>query len=122
MQRGREAVDEDNRARVARADIFGKLRAALEGMSLGAPDVVIGDMNATPGSVAVASTWPQMSDACSDSGRGLRATFPREFPLWAIDRCLVAPQWRATEWMSWDPGIGAHRGQRIIIKPGPVNP
>lgn len=115
-------VDAPRRLRVARADIFGKLRAALEGMSLGAPDVVIGDMNATPGSVAVASAWPQMSDACSDSGRGLRATFPREFPLWAIDRCLVAPQWRATEWMSWDPGIGAHRGQRIIIKPGPVNP
>lgn len=115
-------VDAPRQLRVARSDIFGKLRAALEGMSLGTPDVVIGDMNTTPGSVAVASTWPQMSDVCSDAGRGLRATFPRAFPLWAIDRCLVAPRWRAVEWSAWDPGIGAHRGQRIALDPLPVTP
>ncbi len=115
-------VDAPRKLRVSRSEIFGKLRAALEGMSLGAPDVVVGDMNATPGSVAVASIWPQLSDACSESGRGLRATFPREFPLWAIDRCLVNRRWSAIEWSAWDPGIGAHRGQRIAIEPGPVNP
>ena len=115
-------VDAPRRLRVARAEIFGKLRTALDGMSLGAPDVVVGDMNATPGSVAVASTWPQMADACADAGRGLRATFPREFPLWAIDRCLLNRGWRAIEWSAWDPGMGAHLGQRIAIEPGTVSP
>jgi hypothetical protein len=109
-------VDAPRRLRVARSEIFTKLRAALDRMSLGAPDVVIGDMNTTLGSIAVESTWPQMDDACATAGRGLRATFPREFPVWAIDRCLVGPGWRAVEWSSWDPGIGAHRGQRIAIE------
>ena len=109
-------VDAPRRLRVSRSEIFGKLRAALDGMSIGAPDVVIGDLNTTPGSAAVASAWPQMDDACAAAGRGIRATFPREFPLWAIDRCLVGPAWRAVEWSSWDPGIGAHRGQRIVIE------
>jgi hypothetical protein len=115
-------VDAPRRLRLSREEIFGKLRAALDGMSLGSPDVVVGDLNTTPGSVAVARTWPSLSDATESAGRGLRATFPREFPLWAIDRCLVTPQWRAVEWCSWDPGIGAHRGQRITLDPAPVSP
>ena len=109
-------VDAPRRLRLSRSEIFGKLRAALEGMSLDATDVVIGDLNTTPGSAAVETAWPQMADACAVAGRGVRATFPREFPLWAIDRCLVGPAWRAVEWSSWDPGIGAHRGQRIAIE------
>ena len=108
-------VDAPRKLRVSRSEIFGKLRAALDGMSLGSPDVVVGDMNTTPGSVAVARAWPGMSDACAAAGVGVRATFPREFPLWAIDRCLVGQQWRAVEWSSWDPGVGAHRGQRITV-------
>jgi endonuclease/exonuclease/phosphatase family metal-dependent hydrolase len=115
-------VDAPRRLRLSREEIFGKLRAALDGMSLGAPDVVVGDLNTTPGSAAVERAWPKMEDACISAGRGLRATFPREFPLWAIDRCLVTPRWRTVEWCSWDPGIGAHRGQRITLDPSPVSP
>ena len=115
-------VDAPRRLRVSRADIFGTLRSALDGMSLGAPDVVVGDMNATSGSVAVSSTWPDMMDACARAGRGLRATFPRTFPLWAIDRCLVNPRWRVSSWSAWDPGVGAHRGQRIEIEPLTISP
>lgn len=115
-------VDAPRRLRVARGAIFGTLRSALDRMALGVPDVVIGDMNTTPGSAAVEGAWPGMVDACAAGGRGLRATFPREFPLWAIDRCLVTPRWRVQEWSSWDPGRGAHRGQRIAVDVRPVSP
>jgi hypothetical protein len=115
-------VDAPRHLRLSRDEIFGKLHAALEAMSMGSPDVVVGDLNTTPGSAAVARAWPQMEDACTSGGRGLRATFPREFPLWAIDRCLVTPRWQAIEWSAWDPGIGAHRGQRITLDPMPVSP
>lgn len=108
-------VDAPRRLRVSRSEIFATLRAALEGMSMAQPDVVIGDMNTTPGSVAVRESWPELVDACAESGCGVRGTFPRELPLWAIDRCLVTPRWRADAWSSWDPGLGAHRGQRIAL-------
>ena len=115
-------VDAPRRLRVARSEIFATLRAALEGMAIGQPDVVIGDLNTTPGSVAVREAWPELEDACVESGRGVRATFPREFPLWAIDRCLVTPRWHVDGWSSWDPGIGAHRGQRISLDTRAVSP
>lgn len=115
-------VDAPRRLRVSRSEIFRAIRVALDGMSLGAPDVVIGDMNTIPGSAAVARAWPTMEDACATAGYGLRATFPRELPLWAIDRCLFSPRWRAVGWTSWDPGIGAHRGQRVTLVPSTVSP
>ena len=108
-------VDAPRRLGVSRSAIFGTLRAALDAMPMPAPDIVIGDMNTTPGSVAVRGTWPMMADACEESGRGLRATFPRAYPLWAIDRCLAGPAWEPVSWIAWDPGIGAHRGQEITL-------
>lgn len=115
-------VDAPRRLGVARGEIFRALGAALDRMSLDPPDVVVGDMNTIPGSVAVERAWPGLFDACEAAGRGLRATFPREFPLWAIDRCLVTPKWRVVEWSSWDPGRGAHCGQRITLDPRAVSP
>ena len=115
-------VDAPRRLRVSRREIFTALRAALDAMSLGTPDVVVGDMNTTPGSRAVSDAWPSLRDASQEAGRGVRGTFPRELPLWAIDRCLLTPKWRIIEWRSWDPGRGAHRGQRIEIDVRPVSP
>lgn len=115
-------VDAPRRLRVSRREIFTALRAALDAMSLGEPDIVVGDMNTTTGSRAVSDAWPSLRDASQEAGRGVRGTFPRELPLWAIDRCLVTPKWRVVEWRSWDPGRGAHRGQRIEIDVRPVSP
>jgi len=115
-------VDAPRRLRLSRDEIFTKLSSALDGMSLGSPDVVVGDLNTIPGSVAVARAWPGLQDTCVSAGRGLRATFPREFPLWAIDRCLVNPRWGVESWSAWDPGLGAHRGQRIALEPVSINP
>jgi endonuclease/exonuclease/phosphatase (EEP) superfamily protein YafD len=115
-------VDAPRSLRVSRHEIFTALRAALDAMSLGAPDVVVGDMNTVPGSRAVSDAWPSLRDASQEAGRGVRGTFPRELPLWAIDRCLVTPKWRILEWRSWDPGRGAHRGQRVEVDVQPISP
>jgi hypothetical protein len=115
-------VDAPRELRRARGDIFARLRTALAAMDLDDADIVIGDMNTTPGSVAVARTWPGMADASAVAGRGIRATFPREWPVWAIDRCLVGARWQPVEWNSWDPGIGAHRGQVVRLARRPVTP
>lgn len=110
-------VDAPRQLRLSRREIFATLGRALGAMPIAQPDLVIGDLNATPGSVAVRDVWPGMTDASTQAGTGVRGTFPRTIPLWAIDRCLVNPGWVVEEWRAWDPGVGAHRGQSIAVTP-----
>ncbi len=82
-----------------------------------APDLVVGDLNSTPGSLVWAAVAPGMEPAPPWRSRGWMATFKRPWPMLRIDAALAGPRlrWRRAE--SVDLGIGEHRAQRCAFDP-----
>ncbi len=85
---------------------------ALEGAN---PDVIVGDFNTTP--IAPQRVLlPDGVEAFSVAGSGCGSTFPREWPLVRIDQTLVGAAWQPIRAETFDPGLGAHRGQLVWIR------
>lgn len=84
------------------------------------PDVIVGDFNIPRGSASLAeflraSGAGDMRDAFGVAGSGWERTWPRRWPLWAIDHCFVGPRVRAAHFETVDPGMGGHRGLIVEI-------
>ena len=108
-------VDLPSRPTIAKALIAEGLREACEQGGLGEVDLVVGDFNATDGSVIIDRCFPRFRDALASCGRGWLATWPRSFPLWKIDHVLTGSGVRATAARTLDPGVSHHRATSASI-------
>lgn len=109
-------VDLPSEPRMARASAAAALDAALA-RTLGerAPDLVVGDLNATPGGRVSAVLGRFGRSAPPWCAFGWLCTFERPWPMLRIDAMLAS---RAFEWRGYrtlDLGIGEHRMQVGIV-------
>ncbi|MCK6477417.1 MAG: hypothetical protein L6Q35_11350 [Phycisphaerales bacterium] len=78
------------------------------------PDVVVGDCNIPRGSWSLGHITrlheAGLTDAWSQAGAGLTATYPRTRPLWHLDQVFVGPGLRAAGYGTFSTGTGTHRG------------
>ncbi len=108
------AVDLPSGAHECRTQALEALRDSLvrEGVQ---PDVVLGDFNTTP--VAPCRILlPEGVEAFSAAGSGCGCTYPRECPLVRIDQTLLGPSLAPARAETFDPGLGAHRGQLVWVR------
>jgi hypothetical protein len=110
-------VDLPSMPLIGRMALARDLRRDLGADDVPVPDIVVGDLNITRGSAALATLFPALHHAWDDAGSGYGATFPRLVPLYHIDHVLLADDLVATEYEIIDPGIGLHLPQRARIAP-----
>ena len=111
-------ADLPSNPRLARGAVAEALAALVPPVLSGrVPDLVVGDLNCTPGSMVWDALAPGMDAAPPWRSRGWMATFKRPWPVLRIDSALVGPRlrWRRAE--SVDLGIGEHRAQRCAFEP-----
>ena len=110
-------VDLPSDPRVVRgqvADAFAKLLATVRLPA--APDLVVGDLNSTPGGVVHRAVAPGCSLAPPWRSSGWLGTYERPWWQLRIDAVLAAD---GVEWVSYrtaDLGVGRHRAQRAAIR------
>jgi len=73
------------------------------------PDVIVGDFNTPRGSASLSEIVGSMANAFDQAGRGISATYPREWPVVAIDQAFVGPDLRARKYDVLDLQEGQHR-------------
>ncbi|MCL4211360.1 MAG: hypothetical protein HRU76_09140 [Phycisphaeraceae bacterium] len=100
---------------VSRMGVAQRLHAALERAGEPAPDLIVGDLNTPRGGGAIRRLFPTLREAFDEAGHGWGATYPRERPLWHIDRVLLGPAVKAIDYDIIDPGVGRHRAQAVTI-------
>lgn len=81
------------------------------------PDVVLGDLNCTPGSVAVAALPDGPVPAPPWRSAGWLGTYPSEFPAFRIDTMRVGGRWRWGLYATVGTSAGLHRIQRGWLVP-----
>ncbi|MDA0803334.1 MAG: hypothetical protein O2819_06210 [Planctomycetota bacterium] len=110
------AVDLPSSWRDLRTDAIEGVARAIQSEGI-VPDLIIGDFNTSPGAPRRILV-PEGAEAFASAGNGIGATFPREFPLLRIDQALVVDPSRVLRCETFDPGIGAHRGQLVWLAGG----
>ncbi len=110
-------VDLPSKPTLSRMQVAQQLAAAIRRGDLGAVDIVAGDFNALPGSLILSRVFPTFHDSWTEAGSGLRASWPRLFPLWSIDHVLLAPDMRAVSSVTINPGVSKHRMNVISLRP-----
>jgi hypothetical protein len=115
------AVDLPSQVFLARSEVAEALRRMLAGASLpDAPDIVLGDLNSTPGS----TVWRAVEELgvrapapwhCS----GWLCTYRRPWPLVRIDAMFAGPRLAWHGWRSIDLGTGKHRAQQGVLAVAP---
>lgn len=113
------AVDLPSSPRLPRMALARQLHAWIDDAGLPAPDLVVGDLNMTRDSAAITTMFPGLRNAFTEAGRGLGMTYPREFPLWAIDHVLVGDALEAADARIIDPGSHGHRAVQARVRPRP---
>lgn len=108
------AVDLPSDLKLSRVNMASRLRSLIDAAEGAEPDVAIGDFNVTRG-FALNSIYPGYQHAFDEAGFGFSGTFPRRFPLAAIDHALIAPQHRIHRYEIIDPGLARHRLQRLHL-------
>ncbi len=93
-------------------------RAEWGGTGFPTPDFILGDFNTPRGSASLSlllrrclggeSAGGGYVNAHEQAGRGLSGTWPREYPLFAIDNLFIGGSWRAKTMQTPDPGAGVH--------------
>jgi hypothetical protein len=111
------AVDLPSQPLLARGDVAATLRQMLAGSRLpAAPDVVLGDLNSTPGS----EVWRAIADLGVRPPPPWRSTgwlcsYSRPWPMVRIDAMFAGPRAGWESWRTLDLGIGRHRAQRGVL-------
>lgn len=83
---------------------------AIDGLRATAADITVGDFNITRGSASASLLAPGARDAFATAGVGWGGTYPRRYPVFAIDQAMVSgARWRAARAEVADPGFGRHR-------------
>lgn len=110
-------VDLPSDPRVARGRVAAAARDLLAEVRLPAlPDLVVGDLNSTPGSVVQRAVAPGCDHAPPWRCSGWLGTYERPWAQLRIDAMLSR---EGVEWVSYrtlDLGIGRHRAQRGAIR------
>lgn len=116
------AVDLPSQPRLARGRVAAALAEVYASVRLPEePDVVLGDLNATPGSVVERVVAPDHRSAPPWRATGWLCTYRRPWALFRIDAMLAGPR---LEWQSYrtaDLGMSEHRAHvgafRIGVSP-----
>ena len=110
------AADMPSSPRIARGLVAQDVRRLIARVGLpGAPDVVVGDLNSTPGSLVIDAIAPGMAAAPPWRSAGWMCSYRRPWPLLRIDAMLAAP---AIGWRSYrtiDLGFSDHRAQQGVL-------
>jgi hypothetical protein len=111
------ALDLPSDPRLARSAVASELADLFASVRLpGTPDVVLGDCNATPGSVVFdAIPVEGLHRAPPWRSSGWLGTYPREFPFLRIDAMLAGPGWDWRGYRTLDLSTGRHRAQRGVL-------
>jgi len=85
-----------------------------------APDVIVGDFNIPRGSASLGvflqeAGAGEMRSAFGEAGFGWERTWPRAWPVWAIDQCFVGAGVRAVGLGVEDLGVGGHRALVVEV-------
>lgn len=93
------------------------IAGGVEGTGFPAADVAMGDFNTPRGSDSLKRVTSGLTHAFDQAGRGTMGSWPRKFPLLAIDHVFVGPRWRATAYAMMDFKTGDHRSQWCELSP-----
>jgi endonuclease/exonuclease/phosphatase (EEP) superfamily protein YafD len=110
-------VDLPSKPTLSRMQVAQELLADIRRGDLGEVDIVAGDFNALPGSLILSRVFPKFHDSWAEAGSGLRASWPRLFPLLSIDHVLLAPDMRAISSITANPGVSKHRMNVVSLRP-----
>ena len=110
-------VDLPSKPMLSRMQVAQELLTDIRRGDLGEVDIVVGDFNALPGSMILSRVFPMFHDSWTEAGSGLRASWPRLFPLLSIDHVLLAPDMRALSSITVDPGVSKHRMSVVVLRP-----
>jgi len=110
------AVDLPSTLVQPKMEIAHRIRRLLQSIEATPPDLVLGDFNMTRNSVAIETMFPTLKNVASQSGIGLLASYPMEFPLYHIDHILINDSLTPTYYILFNPHIGRHRIQVMEIE------
>lgn len=111
------AIDLPSSPRRARGDVAEGLAAALAAAGLPAvPDLVVGDLNCTPGSVIIPVAAPGLSSAPPWRASGWMCTYRRPWPVLRIDHMLAGPRLEWVGYRTADLGCREHRAQVGVFR------
>ncbi len=102
-------------------EIGRRVRREVSAPGFPTPDIVLGDFNTPRRSGALSPllrSGGTMRDAFGATGVGPQGTFPREWPLWAIDGAFVSGSHKPTAATTQDFGAGSHRGIMVDVRLG----
>jgi hypothetical protein len=111
------AIDLPSAVSSSKMEIANRVLRLLQTVDTTEPDIVIGDFNMTRNGFAIQTMFPELHDVAIDSGVGVLASFPVEYPLYHIDHVLIGSQLRAANYKLINPHIGRHRIQVAEINP-----
>ncbi len=92
----------------------GDLLEEIEGFPT--PDLIVGDFNTPRGSASLAELTGTLTDAFEQAGHGFAASWPREWPLLAIDHAYIGADLKATRFEVVDFGEGRHRALVVDVQ------
>lgn len=111
------AIDLPSSPRRARGDVAAGLAATLASAGVpGTPDLVVGDLNCTPGSVIIPVVAPGMSAAPPWRASGWLATYWRPWPILRIDHMLAGERLEWVGYRTADLGCREHRAQVGVFR------
>jgi len=113
------AVDIVSTPRVARDP---QLRRVLQWIEREQPDLVVGDLNAPRGSLALSRLPRGYRHAYDAAGGGWSATWPSFLPLWQIDHSILGPAIDPVRYDFFFSRASDHRGQRLEFSRRPAPP
>jgi len=106
------AVDLPSQPRLARGRVAAALAELRASIRLPAePDIVLGDLNATPGSVVERVIAPDHRSAPPWRAAGWLCTYRRPWAFFRIDAMLVGPRLAWDSYRTADLGMSEHRAQ-----------
>jgi hypothetical protein len=117
FREARNAIDSFRGPVMVRQDSGMDRPEPMSGEVLGfpAPGIIMGDCNTPRGSYSLSLLHANMHHAFDDAGRGPDYTYPRQWPIIAIDQILLSPRLVASHYEILDLGGARHRAQLAVL-------